>query len=134
MPKITLANCKAPSWEEFPKLSRIGADKVFAEAESIKRKIAELEADLKRLAPKLRAKLEAGTDEDTKSILYGSLLLTKKEGYVRRSLDTKWAIKKLVAKGVRRAEIEEHTKETEIDPTVSVQLLGAGAGEDEEES
>lgn len=129
MAKLTLETCKAPSYADYPKLTKIGADKLLAEAREIKRKIADLEKDLRKLTPRIQAKLQVGLDEDVKSILYVDLLVGRRAGYTRRSLDTKWAVKKLVSKGVKREEIDEHTTETVIEPGVALQLLGEEGGD-----
>lgn len=126
MVKITLANCKAPAFSEFPKLAKIKADAVFEEVRTLKHQIAELDAKLAKLQPRIQAKLEAGLDPDVKSVLYEDLLVTRRDGYTRRSLDTKWAVKKLIAKGVRKEEIDDHTNETVIEAGISMQLLGDG--------
>lgn len=125
MPKLTLETCKAPQWTEFPKLAKLKADAVFAEALEIKREIAKLKAKLAKVQPRAQAKLElAGIDPDVKSVLYEELLITRRAGHSRRSLDKTWAVRKLLALKVSKAEIDEHTKVTEIEPGISFQLLG----------
>jgi hypothetical protein len=124
MPKLTLETCKAPSWDTYPKLGKIGAEALLAEAREIKLEIARQQAKLAKLTPRIQAKLDVGVDEDVKSILYEDMLVSRRTGYERRSLDTKWAVKKLVAKGVKKAEIDEHTSVAVIEPGVSMQLLG----------
>lgn len=143
MAKLTIDSCKAPTWDEFPKLAKIGADKLFAEARQLKIEISERTTKLKALQPRIQAKLDAAlgplpaSDDDdagltdvVKSILYVDLLVTRRKGYTRHSLDTKWAVKKLISKGVKREEIVEHTKDTEIETGVSVRLLGEDDGEE----
>lgn len=129
MAKLTLETCKAPSYTDYPKLVKIGADKLLATARQLKSEIAERQAELAKLAPRIQAKLEIGLDADTKSVLYEDLLISRRAGYTRRSLDKAWAVRKLVSKGVKKAEIDEHTTETVIEPGVSMQLLGE-EGED----
>lgn len=124
MAKLTVDNVKAPPYTDFPKLAKIRADELLAEARDLKLQRASIDKRLAELAPRIQAKLETALDEDTKSIVYIDLLVSRRAGYTRRSLDTKWAVKKLVAKGVRKAEIDEHTKETEVEGGVSMQLLG----------
>jgi hypothetical protein len=124
MAKLTLETCKAPSYADYPKLTKIGADKLMAEARQLKMEIAKLQHELAKLAPRIQAKLEVGLDADTKSVLFEDLLISRRAGYTRRSLDKQWAVKKLIAKGVKREEIDEHTTETVIEPGVALQLLG----------
>lgn len=124
MAKLTLETCKAPSYLDYPKLTKIGADKLLAEARRLKSEIAERQAELAKLAPRIQAKLEVGLDADTKSVLYEDLLVSRRAGYTRRSLDKQWAVKKLIAKGVKKDEIDAHTTETVIEPGVALQLLG----------
>ena len=124
MAKLTLETCKAPSYADYPKLTKIGADKLLAEARQLKMEIAERQTALAKLAPRIQAKLEVGLDADVKSILYEDLLLSRRAGYTRRSLDKSWAVKKLIAKGVKKEEIDEHTTETVIEPGMAMQLLG----------
>lgn len=128
MAKITLDNVKAPPHTDFPKLAKIRADELLAEARDYKLQIAALTAKLKKLGPRIEAKLETALDPDVKSIVYIDLLVSRRAGYTKRSLDTKWAMKKLIAKGVKKAEIDEHTKETEVEPGISMQLLEEGDG------
>lgn len=130
MAKLTIENCKAPRWDSFDKLRKIKADVVFEEAAGIKREIALLEDRLAKLKPRIQAKLDLGLDDDTTSVLYGDLLMTRRAGYTQRRLDTKWAVKKLIAKGVKKAEIEANTTEMEIEPTVSIRLLGSDDGDE----
>lgn len=143
MSKLTLENCKAPLHTEFPRLAKIGADKLFAEARQIKLEMTALRERLGKLQPRIQAKLDAALgplpadDDDAgivdgtviKSVLYEDLLVTRRKGYTRHSLDKRWAVKKLIAKGVKREEIIEHTKDTEIEPGVSVRLLGEDDGD-----
>jgi len=124
MALLTMENVKAPQWTEFAKLARINADSVFAEARKLKLKIAELTEELEKIKPRLQAKLEMGIDDpDVKSVMYEDMLMSRRAAYVRRSLDKRWAVKKLIAKGVKKAEIDEHTTETEIEASVSLRLL-----------
>lgn len=128
MAKITLENCTAPPWTDFPKLAKIKADAIFEEARELKRQKADIETKLAKLAVRAQAKLEsAGLDDDVKSVLYVDLLVTRRKGYSRRSLDKKWAVTKLLAKGVRKSEIDEHTEVTEVEGGISFQLLGEEA-------
>lgn len=129
MPKLTLETCKAPSYTDYPKLTKIGADKLLAEARRLKQEIAERQAELAKLTPRIQAKLDVGLDADTKSVLFEDLLVSRRAGYTRRSLDKAWAVKKLVSKGVKREEIDEHMSETVIEPGVALQLLGEEGGE-----
>ena len=135
MPKVTLESCKAPDYSEFPKLARVGGDRLLLEARNIKLQIGELQAALAILIPRIQAKLDVALPEDVTSVLYHDLLASRRKGYTRRSLDTKWAIKKLVAKGVKKSEIDEHTKEAEVEGGISLQLLAAGdEGDSEDEA
>src|SRR5687767_1418534 len=108
MPKLTLETCKAPSWDEYPKLAKIKADSVFAEAREIKQQMAALTRRLTAVQARAQAKLEtANLPDDVKSVLYEDLLITRRAGYSRLSLDTKWATRKLVALKVKQEEIYE---------------------------
>ena len=132
MPKLTIDTCKAPTFDEFPKLAKIHADKVFDAAVAIKEQIARLEDELRALGPKIQAKLDVGVDDpEVNSIRYGSLLITKRRGYERRSLDKKWAVKKLIALKVKQQEIDDHMDVAVIEPGISLQLLGEGTEEGE---
>lgn len=125
MAKVTLESCKAPLHTDFPKLAKIGAHALFDEARRLKSEIAQREAELKKLAPRIQAKLETALDEDTNSVLYIDLLVSKRRGYTKRTFDNKWAVHKLLAKGVKKAEIDEHYTETEVQGGISMQLLGS---------
>lgn len=135
MPKITRQNCKAPSYEDFPKLSKVRADTLLMEAREIKAQQRVLETRLRELAPRIKAKLDVALGDDANSVVYEDLLVSRRGSYTKRTFDTKWAIKKLIAKGVKKAEIDEHTKETEVEATISMQLLedddGVVDGDDE---
>lgn len=130
MAGITIDNCKAPTYDEFPKLVKIGAAKLFEEAREIKIQMAALKDQLAALNPRIQAKLETALADDVTSVRYADLLITRRKGSERRSLDKAWAVKKLVAKGVTKAEIDEHTKVSVVEPGVSVRLLGESEGDD----
>lgn len=124
MPKLTLENCKAPRYEEFPKLAKVRANTVLDQARDIKLQIAALTKQLAALQPKIQAKVFSALDEDVTSFVYEDMLVTRRKGYERRSLDKKWATKKLLSLKVKPAEIEEHTTVSVVEPGVSLQLLG----------
>lgn len=139
---------KAPRFDEFPRLTRERARTLFEEAAEIKRKVRNLEARLGVLKPKIQAELSLALAdaEEVKSIVYGdvdedsgeliaatAVLFTRTAGGETRRLDTWWAVRRLHQKGVAQAEIDEHTKVTEREPGLRVQLLGEAQGGDDAE-
>jgi hypothetical protein len=137
MATVTIETCKAPLAKEFPKLTRPRAKELFDEARDIVQQIKDLEAKLKeKLRPRIHAELARALPEDgsVKSVRYDDVLFTLSAGGSSVRLDTKWAKRKLLLKGVSEEEIAEHSKETVREPGVRIQLLGeAGSGAGEEE-
>jgi hypothetical protein len=129
---ITTDSCKAPLVDEFPKLTRPRAKELFDEAIDIVRQIKALDARLKeRLRPRIHAELARALPEDgsVKSVRYDDVLFTLSAGGSSTRLDTKWAKRKLLLKGVSEEEIAEHSKETVREPGVRIQLLGEAGSE-----
>lgn len=128
---ITTETCKAPLTTEFPRLARQRATSLFDEAADIIRQIKALEVRLKeKVRPRIHAELEQALPDDgsVKSVRYDDVLFTLSAGGSSMRLDTKWAKRKLLMKGVSEDEIAEHSKESVREPGVRIQLLGDGSG------